>query len=126
MAIPENLKYTKEHEWMLIEGETATIGITNYAQGELGDVVFVDIDANLKELVAGEKFGVIEAVKTVSELYAPCSGKVLEINTELNGMPDRVNRDPYGAGWMIKVEITNPAELDNLLDSTGYGALIGD
>ncbi len=125
MAIPENLKYTKEHEWVLIENNTGTIGVTEYAQGELGDVVFIDIDANLKELVVGEKFGVIEAVKTVSDLYAPCSGKVLEINTGLNTTPESVNQDPYGAGWMIKIEMTNLSELDELLDSVGYASLIG-
>ena len=125
MNIPENLKYTKEHEWILVEGTTGTIGVTEYAQQELGDVVFIDIETGLAEIVCGEKFGVIEAVKTVSDLYAPCSGKVLEINSPLNSTPETVNQDPYGAGWMIKIEITNPAELDALLDSAAYAALIG-
>lgn len=125
MNIPANLKYTKEHEWILVEGTTGTIGVTEYAQNELGDVVFIDIEASLTELIAGEKFGVIEAVKTVSDLYAPCNGKVLEINTALNTTPETVNQDPYGAGWMIKVEITNPADLDGLLDSAAYAELIG-
>lgn len=125
MAIPANLKYTKEHEWLLVEGTTGTIGITEYAQGELGDVVFIDIDAGLTEIKAGEKFGTIEAVKTVSDLYAPCGGKVLEINTALNSTPEVVNSDPYGAGWMIKIEITNAAEADALLSSDDYAALIG-
>ncbi len=125
MNIPANLKYTKEHEWILVEGTTGTIGITEYAQQELGDVVFIDIEAGLAEIVSGEKFGVIEAVKTVSDLYAPCSGKVLSINSALNSTPETVNQDPYGAAWMIKIEITNPAELDALLDSAAYAALIG-
>lgn len=125
MSIPANLKYTKEHEWLLVEGNTGTIGITAYAQGELGDIVFIDIDPGLSEIVSGEKFGTIEAVKTVSDLYAPCSGKVVAINTDLNSSPETVNSDPYGGGWMIKIEIANPAEVDALLDNSAYAALIG-
>jgi len=125
MNIPANLKYTKDHEWLLVEGTTGMIGITEYAQGELGDIVFIDIDAGLKELVAGEKFGTIEAVKTVSDLYAPCSGKVVEVNASLNSAPEVVNSDPYGAGWMIKIELANPAEADALLSSDDYAAQIG-
>jgi glycine cleavage system H protein len=125
MAIPANLKYTKDHEWLLVEGATGKIGITEYAQGELGDVVFIDIDAGLSELKSGEKFGTIEAVKTVSDLFAPCSGKVLEINAALNSTPEVVNSDPYGAGWMIKIEIADTAEADALLNSDEYAALIG-
>jgi len=125
MNIPANLKYTKEHEWILVEGSTGTIGITEYAQNELGDVVFIDIEESLTEIVAGEKFGVIEAVKTVSDLFAPCDGKVLEINKALNSTPETVNQDPYGAGWMIKIEITNAAGLNDLLDSAAYAELIG-
>ncbi|MCE1189349.1 MAG: glycine cleavage system protein GcvH [Ignavibacteria bacterium] len=125
MSVPANLKYTKEHEWILVEGNVGTIGITDYATSELGDIVFIDIDASLTEIAAGEKFGAIEAVKTVSELYGPCSGKVLEINAELNSAPETVNSDPYGKGWMVKIEIGNPAELDSLLDSAAYSELIG-
>jgi glycine cleavage system H protein len=125
MNIPQNLKYTKDHEWILVEGKTGTVGITDYAQGELGDVVFVDIDSNKKELVMGQSFGVVEAVKTVSDLYAPCSGKIIELNKKLTDEPQVVNSDPYGDGWMIKIEITNPAELKNLLDDKAYRELIG-
>ncbi|MBV6512716.1 MAG: glycine cleavage system protein GcvH [Ignavibacteriales bacterium] len=126
MNFPSELKYTKDHEWIRIEGNTGVIGITEYAQGELGDVVFVDINPSLTELKSGEIFGSIEAVKTVSDLYAPCSGKVLEINQNLNNNPDKVNSDPYGEGWMIKIEITNTSELGELLDSSTYAALTGN
>ncbi|MCC6550951.1 MAG: glycine cleavage system protein GcvH [Ignavibacteriaceae bacterium] len=126
MDFPAELKYTKDHEWIRIEGNTGVIGITEYAQGELGDVVFVDINPSLSELKSGEIFGSIEAVKTVSDLYAPCSGKVLEINQNLNGSPDKVNTDPYGEGWMIKIEITSPSDLEGLLDSGTYAALTGN
>ncbi len=126
MNIPEALKYTKEHEWISVNGNIATVGITDYAQGELGDVVFVDIDPNLQEVKQHSNFGTIEAVKTVSELYAPCSGKVLEINKMLTDAPETVNVDPYGEGWMIKIEITNPAELSELLDAAAYNQLIGE
>lgn len=126
MNFPSELKYTKDHEWIRIEGNTGVIGITEYAQGELGDVVFVDINPSLTELKSGEIFGSIEAVKTVSDLYAPCSGKVLEINQNLNNNPDKVNSDPYGEGWMIKIEITNASELGELLDSSTYAALTGN
>lgn len=126
MNIPEALKYTKEHEWISVNGNIATVEITDYAQGELGDVVFVDIDPNLQEVKQHSNFGTIEAVKTVSELYAPCSGKVLEINKMLTDAPETVNVDPYGEGWMIKIEITNPAELSELLDAAAYNQLIGE
>lgn len=125
MNVPANLKYTKDHEWVLVEGNTGTIGITEYAQGELGDIVFVDIDPALSELNSGDSFGTVEAVKTVSDLYAPCSGRVLEVNAKLNDEPQLVNTDPYNAGWMVKIEISNPAELDELLDSQAYLQLIG-
>ena len=125
MKVPENLRYTKDHEWILIEGKTGTIGITDYAQGELGDVVFVDIDPNLKELKKGQSFGTIEAVKTVSDLYAPCNGKVLEVNSALANSPEIVNSDPYDAGWMIKIEIQNLDELKDLLDSKAYSQMLG-
>jgi glycine cleavage system H protein len=125
MKVPENLRYTKDHEWILIEGKTGTIGITDYAQGELGDVVFVDIDPNLKEIKNGQSFGTIEAVKTVSDLYAPCNGKVLEVNSALANSPEIVNSDPYDAGWMIKIEIQNLDELKDLLDSKAYNQMLG-
>ena len=125
MNIPENLKYTKDHEWILIDGKTGTIGVTDYAQGELGDVVFVDIDPNLSEIKTGETFGTIEAVKTVSDLYAPCTGKVIEVNKALADSPEVVNSDPYGGGWMVKIEINDPSELSGLLDSAAYSEQIG-
>ncbi|MBN8544956.1 MAG: glycine cleavage system protein GcvH [Ignavibacteria bacterium] len=126
MNIPSDLKYTKEHEWIRIEGNTGYIGITDYAQGELGDVVFVDITkAEGDSLSVDENFGTIEAVKTVSELYAPCSGKIVEINSSLGDSPENINQDPYDKGWMIKIEIANPAELDALLDAAAYGELVG-
>lgn len=125
MNIPQNLKYTKEHEWVLVEGNTGTIGVTDYAQGELGDVVFVDIDPSLAEIKKGESIGTIEAVKTVSDIFAPFSGTVKEINENLKDSPESVNSDPYGAGWMLKVEISNPADLDDLLDAKAYQVLIG-
>lgn len=126
MNIPKELKYTKEHEWISLNGNIASIGITDYAQGELGDVVFVDIDPNLQEVKQHSNFGTIEAVKTVSELYAPCSGKVIEINKKLVDSPETVNVDPYGEGWMIKIEISNPDELTELLDEAAYSQLIGE
>ncbi|SRR5690606_2880481 len=125
MNFPENLKYTKEHEWISIENNIGTIGITEYAQGELGDVVFVDIDPNIGEISKGQSFGTIEAVKTVSDLYAPCSGKVIEVNKELGDSPELVNSDPYGNGWMVKVEIKDLNDLSDLLDSEAYKKLIG-
>lgn len=125
MNIPENLKYTKDHEWVLVEGNTGKIGITDYAQGELGDVVFVDIDPNLAEAKKGESVGTIEAVKTVSDMYAPFSGKVVEINSKLADNPELLNSDPYGEGWMLKIEIADAAELNDLLDAASYKALIG-
>lgn len=125
MNIPQNLKYTKEHEWVLIEGSTGTIGITDYAQGELGDVVFVDIDPALAEITKGDSIGTIEAVKTVSDIFAPFSGKVIELNGQLKDSPESVNSDPYGAGWMLKVEIADTTELSDLLDAAAYQALIG-
>ena len=120
MNAPEGFKYSADHEWIKVEDTTGIIGISDYAQGELGDVVFVDIDPALTEIVKGQSFGTIEAVKTVSDLYAPVSGKVLEINPKLNDEPQLVNQDPYGQGWIIKVEVLNPAELNELMDSTSY------
>jgi glycine cleavage system H protein len=125
MNFPENLKYTNDHEWIMVEGNNGTIGITEYAQGELGDVVFVDIDPNLSEIKKGESFGTIEAVKTVSDMFAPCSGKVLELNKDLTDSPELINNDPYGKGWMIKIEIKDISELNELLDSADYRKLTG-
>lgn len=125
MNIPTNLKYTKDHEWARVEGEFAYFGITDFAQSELGDVVFVDIDPNLKQVKAGEVFGTVEAVKTVSDLYAPVTGEVVQINEALAGDAAIINRDPYGEGWLIKVKMTNPAELDSLLTAEQYKELIG-
>ena len=125
MSIPNNLKYTKEHEWVLVEGNIGTIGVTDYAQGELGDVVFVDIDPALAVVKKGSSIGTIEAVKTVSDIFAPFSGKVVEINENLKDNPESVNSDPYGSGWMLKVEISDASELNDLLDSSAYQALIG-
>lgn len=125
MNVPEKLKYTKDHEWIMVEGNIGTIGITDYAQGELGDVVFVDINPGLSEIKAGDSVGTIEAVKTVSDLYAPCSGKIVEINKKLADEPQIVNSDPYGQGWMIKVQISDLNEVNNLLDSQAYTQLVG-
>jgi glycine cleavage system H protein len=125
MNFPENLKYTNDHEWIKVEGNTGTIGITEYAQGELGDVVFVDVAPDLTEIKKGDSFGTIEAVKTVSDMYAPCSGKILEINKDLTDNPEFVNNDPYGKGWMVKVEIRDASELNDLIDSAAYKNLIG-
>ena len=123
MNIPDGLKYTKDHEWIKIEGNTATIGITDFAQGELGDIVYVDISTVGQEVAEHEIFGTVEAVKTVSDLYMPVSGKVLEVNPVLEGNPEKVNEDPYGDGWMIKIEITK--ESGSLLSAEQYKELIG-
>lgn len=125
MNIPENLKYTNDHEWIKVDGNIGIIGITDYAQGELGDIVFIDIDPDLQEINNGDSFGSIEAVKTVSDLFAPCSGKVVEINSKLEDEPQLVNSDPYGDGWLIKIEISDLSELDNLMDSESYKNQIG-
>ena len=122
MNTPTNLKYSKDHEWVKVEGNIATIGITDFAQSQLGDIVFVDIQTEGEELEAGEVFGAIEAVKTVADGLMPVSGKVIEVNADLEGAPESVNSDPYGAGWMIKVEMSNPAEYDDLLDAAAYEA----
>ncbi len=125
MGFPDNLKYTKDHEWILIEGDTGTIGITDYAQGELGDVVFVELPAVGKKLNQHDTFGTIEAVKAVSDLYAPVSGEIVETNGELEKTPEIVNKEPYGAGWMVKIKLTKKDEIAGLLDAAGYKALIG-
>jgi glycine cleavage system H protein len=125
MNIPSNLRYTKEHEWIRVEGNEAYVGITDYAQSELGEIVFVDINTEGETLAQEEVFGSVEAVKTVSDLNMPVSGEVLEINETINDQPELVNNDPYGEGWMIKISVANPEELNNLLDAEGYKALIG-
>lgn len=123
MNIPAELKYTKDHEWVKIEGNIATVGITDFAQGELGDIVFVDVDTVDEELSAGEVFGSVEAVKTVSDLYLPVSGKVIEFNEALEDQPELVNSDPYGEGWIIKIEVSGKGE--ELLSSDEYQATLG-
>jgi glycine cleavage system H protein len=125
MNFPENLKYTAEHEWISVDGNIATIGITDHAQGELGDVVYVDIDEDIADVSKGDTIGTIEAVKTVSDMFAPVSGKVVEINPELNDTPEIVNSDPYGKGWFVKIEMSDTSELDALLDVNAYKELIG-
>ena len=124
MNIPANLKYTKEHEWIRVEGEVAYVGITDYAQSELGEIVFVDVDSVGETIEQGAVFGSVEAVKTVSDLNMPATGEVLEFNEALNDQPELVNNDPYGEGWMVKINVNNPAELDNLLDAEGYKAIL--
>ncbi len=125
MNFPDNLKYTKDHEWVLVDGNTATIGITEFAQGELGDIVYVEIETVGEIVSMHEVFGTIEAVKTVSDLFMPITGEVLERNAAIDAKPDVVNTDPYGAGWLIKASITNAAELNDLMDAVAYRALIG-
>ncbi len=125
MNIPAELKYTKDHEWIKIEGNVATIGITDFAQHELGDIVFVDVPNVGKTLKQHDVFGTVEAVKTVSDLYLPVSGTITELNGDLEGKPDSVNNDAYGAGWMIKMTIDNMDEVAGLLDAAGYNALVG-
>ena len=125
MNFPSNIKYTKEHEWISVQNNIGTIGITDYAQGELGDVVFVDIDPNIGEVKKGDSIGTIEAVKTVSDIFAPISGKVIEVNKELTNTPEVVNSDPYGLGWMVKIEIKDHNELDDLLNAEQYRELVG-
>lgn len=124
MEFPASLRYTKDHEWIRLEGNIATVGITEFAQRELGDIVFVDISTEGKHLGANEIFGTVEAVKTVSDLYLPVAGTVTEVNGGLEGAPESVNSDPYGAGWMIKMEVDNTADVDALLDAAGYKALV--
>ena len=125
MNVPQNLKYTKDHEWVVVEGDIATIGITDFAQSELGDIVFVDITTEGETLDQEEVFGSVEAVKTVSDLFMPISGEIIELNEKLDGDPELVNSDPYGDGWMIKVKITDASQLNDLLDAAAYEALIG-
>ena len=125
MNIPEELKYTKDHEWVKIEGDIATIGITDFAQGELGDIVYVDVETVDETIEQNEVFGSVEAVKTVSDLFMPLSGEIIEFNESLEDAPEKVNSDAYGDGWMIKMKITNTAEIDSLLDASGYKEIIG-
>jgi len=125
MNFPSNVKYTKDHEWISVAGNIGTIGITDYAQRELGDVVFVDISAKVSEVKKGESLGTIEAVKTVSDIYAPCGGRIIEVNKELTDSPEVVNSDPYGLGWMVKIEIKDQSELSDLLDNMKYKETIG-
>ncbi len=124
MNIPANLKYSPDHEWIKIEGNIATVGITDFAQSQLGDIVFVDIPSEGEILSKSDVFGAIEAVKTVADAFMPLSGKIIEINSELENAPEILNKDPYEAGWMIKIEISDPSEIDTLLDAEGYKAII--
>jgi glycine cleavage system H protein len=125
MQVPDTLKYTKDHEWLRIEGDIATVGITDFAQHELGDIVYVEISALNKALREGDVFGTVEAVKTVSDLFLPVAGIVTEVNPDLEANPESVNQDPYGAGWMVKMKIDNPGELDGLMDAAAYTSHIG-
>ena len=125
MKVPDNLKYTKDHEWLRMDGDYGIVGITDFAQGELGDIVFIEIETEGETLNQEEVFGTIEAVKTVSDLFMPVGGEVLELNPALEDSPDLVNKDPYGEGWMIKVKINDPSEIDRLLSPEEYKDLIG-
>ena len=124
MNFPAHLRYTKDHEWVHLEGNSATIGITDYAQRELGDIVFVEVESIGKPLEAGAVFGTVEAVKTVSDLFLPVSGKITELNPALSNSPELVNNDPYGEGWMVKMTVNNPADVASLLDAAGYESLV--
>lgn len=125
MHFPENLKYTKDHEWILVDGNSATIGITDFAQHELGDIVYVDVNTVGKSLQKEEVFGTIEAVKTVSDLFMPVSGTITAVNEDLNNTPESVNKDPYGEGWIVKIALTNAAEVDALMNATAYRSSVG-
>ena len=125
MNIPGNLKYTKDHEWLSIKGDTALVGITDFAQNELGDIVFIEVETIGDILEKEETFGTIEAVKTVSDMFMPVSGEVMEFNELLTEKPEKVNKDPYGDGWIIKIRVTNPSQLEELLDATQYKELVG-
>ena len=126
MNIPQDLIYSKEHEWCRVDGDVAVIGVTDFAQGELGDVVFLELPEVGDTTVLGDEFGTIEAVKAVAELFAPVSGEVVEVNAVVIDSPETVNEDPYGNGWMVKISMSDPAELDSLMDSSGYEAMIGE
>lgn len=124
MNIPQDLRYTKEHEWLKLEGDIATVGITDFAQGELGDIVFVEIETEGETLDVNEVFGSIEAVKTVSDLFMPVSGEILEVNEALADAPESVNSDPYESGWMVKIKLSNPSEVESLLTAEAYAELV--
>lgn len=124
MNFPADLKYTKDHEWISLNGDVATIGITDYAQRELGDIVFIEVETIGKELEAGEVFGTVEAVKTVSDLFLPVAGTITELNPELKNSPESVNNDPYGKGWMVKMTVKDPADVEALMDAAAYEALV--
>ena len=126
MNTPSNLKYTKDHEWINVDGDIATVGITDFAQSELGDIVYVEVETLDETLNKDEVFGTVEAVKTVSDLFIPLSGEVIEFNEGLESEPEKVNSDPYGEGWMIKIKISNPEEINQLLDAESYKELIGE
>ncbi len=125
MNFPDNLRYTKDHEWIALDGNTATIGITDFAQKELGDIVYIDISGKGKALIAEEIFGTVEAVKTVSDLFLPVPGTITETNPALDAQPELVNSDPYGQGWMVKMTVDNPADVEALMSAEAYGALVG-
>jgi len=125
MNFPESLRYTKDHEWIRLEGDVATIGITDFAQHELGDIVYVEIETVGQELNAGDVFGTVEAVKTVSDLYLPVNGSITEINPKLNANPELVNTDPYGEGWMVKMKVASAADVNELMDAAAYQNLVG-
>jgi glycine cleavage system H protein len=125
MNVPENLKYTKDHEWLKLDGDTALVGVSDFAQHELGDIVFIEVETTGETLAKGEAFGTIEAVKTVSDMYMPVGGEILEFNEELTSKPEIINKDPYEAGWIVRIRITDPAEADQLLDAAAYRAQIG-
>ncbi|GAP69601.1 glycine cleavage system H protein [Bacteroidales bacterium 6E] len=124
MKLPENLKYTQDHEWILVDGDVATVGITDFAQGELGDIVFVEIETEGETLDKGEIFGTVEAVKTVSDLFMPVTGEVIEVNETLADNPEAVNKDPYGTGWMIRIKISDESEIANLMSAEDYKKMI--
>ncbi|MEO6188713.1 MAG: glycine cleavage system protein GcvH [Ginsengibacter sp.] len=124
MNLPENLRYTKDHEWVSLDGDIATIGITDFAQGELGDIVFVEIETKGKSLSAETVFGTVEAVKTVSDLFLPVSGTITEVNSLLQSEPEKVNSDPYGEGWMIKMKVDNPSDIESLMDAAAYQKVV--
>lgn len=125
MEFPSNARYTKDHEWIRLDGDIATVGITDFAQGELGDIVFVDIPTEGETLAAEEVFGSVEAVKTVSDLFLPVAGEIVEVNAAIDGQPDLVNTDPYGAGWMVRIKVASVADVEALLDVDAYRALVG-
>ena len=125
MNIPSNLKYTKDHEWVSMNNDIATVGITHFAQGELGDIVYVEVDSLDQELEKDAVFGTVEAVKTVSDLFLPMSGEIIEFNTDLESNPEKVNADPYGGGWMVKIKVSDLSQWDDLLSAEAYGTLIG-